>query len=374
MGDAPPAAPVPATWRRKLPDPAPLKLVGAGLSLYGLRQIPLVGRSEQCDILWKQLGQVAKTGRARGVVIRGPAGTGKSRLVQWLSERAHETGAAKPMKAVFSPTSPHGDSLQQLGKQAMRLTNLRDDEIADRVRSILEPLGSDEEEIDVLTAMFQVETMIDMLDGTKGVRFTHWREFYTGTRNGLYRLAQERPLVAWLDDVQWGSTGTACAHQILNTQDEAPFPVLFVLTVRDEAVLPDSYESEAIDRFAEHDDVAEIRLGPLSDHSRVELVRGLLGLEGSLAAQVEERTGGNPLFAVQLVGNWVQEGLLLRIGDTGFELRPGVEPQLPDDLHAVWRNHIKPGAGALRPPRGALSGDRCDSRTRGVLGGVEASL
>ena len=339
-GRAPPAAPVPGTWRRKLPDPAPLKLVGAGLSLYGLRQIPLVGRDEQRDLLWSQLAEVARTGRGRGVVIRGPAGTGKSRLVEWLCGRGHETGSAKPMKAVFSPTSPHGDSLQQLGKQAMRLSNLADYEVADRVRKILEPLGSPQDEIDVLTAMFQVDTMIDMLDGAKGVRFTHWREFYTGTRNGLFRLSQERPLIAWLDDVQWGSTGTACAHQILNTQDEAPFPVLLVLTVRDEALLPDTYEAEAIERFVEHDDVVEIRLGPLSDHSRVELVRGLLGLEGSLAAQVEERTGGNPLFAVQLVGNWVQEGLL-RIGDTGFELRPGVEPQLPDDLHAVWRDHVR---------------------------------
>jgi len=341
LGPGPPsAAPMPKTWRRGRLTQAPVALVGAGLSLYGLRQIPLVGRDDECDLLWNALAEVSRTGKGRGVLLRGPSGTGKSRLVQWLSERAHETGAARPVCAVFSPTSPHGDSLQQMGKRAMRLSDLSDDELAERVRSTLEPLGADEDEIKVLTAMFQVPTMIDMLDGAAGVRFTHWREFYTGTRNGLYRLSAERPLVAWFDDVQWGSTGTACAHQILATQDEAPFPILLVLTVRDEAVSPDTYEHEAIERFAAREDVTEVRLEPLQGNSQIELVRGLLGLDGALAAQVEERTGGNPLFAVQLVGNWVQEGLL-RIGDRGFELRDGAQAHLPNDLHAVWRDHIR---------------------------------
>jgi len=340
LRDSPPAAPMPGSWKRASRVPPRLKLVGAGLSLYGLRQIPLVGREAERDRLWEELSAVGKSGRARGVVVRGPSGTGKSRLVQWLSERAHEPGAARPMRAVFSQTSAHGDSLQQMGKRAMRLTDLNDNELSDRVHKTLHPLGADEEEIKVLTAMFQVPTMVDMLDGIGGVRFTHWREFYTGTRNGLFRLSRERPLIAWFDDVQWGSTGTACAHQILATQDEAPFPILLVLTVRDEAVMPETYEFEAIEKFADREDVTEIHLEALAGNSRAELVRGLLGLEGSLAAQVEERTGGNPLFAVQLVGNWVQEGLL-RIGDRGFELREGVNPRLPNDLHAVWRDHIR---------------------------------
>ncbi len=340
IGVAPPAAPVPESWKRRLPAPPPVELVGAGLSLYGLRQIPLVGRDEHRDALWSELREVAQSGRARGVVVRGPAGTGKSRLVQWLSERAHETGAAKPVKAAFSQAAVPGSPLQVLGKRAMGLMHLYENEIAERVQQVLEPLGAPEDEIKVLTAMFQVERMADMLEGKGGVRFTHWREYYTGTRNGLYRLSKERPLVAWFDDVQWGAPGTACAHQILKTQDEAPFPILLVLTVRDEALIPDTYEADVLERFCERDDVVEFRVEALNHHSRVELVRGLLGLEGSLAAQVEERTGGNPLFAVQLVGNWVQEGLL-RIGRTGFELRPGVEPRFPDDLHAVWRDHIK---------------------------------
>ena len=72
---------------------------------------------------------------------------------------------------------------------------------------------------------------------------------------------------------------------------------------------------------------------------RRQLVRELLYLEGDLAAQVEDRTGGNPLFAVQLVGDWVQRGVL-EVGESGFVLREGEEAVLPDDIHELWAARI----------------------------------
>ena len=43
---------------------------------------PLVGRSAELQALWGQLDEVLETGRPRLVTILGPAGVGKSRLVQ----------------------------------------------------------------------------------------------------------------------------------------------------------------------------------------------------------------------------------------------------------------------------------------------------
>jgi tetratricopeptide (TPR) repeat protein len=62
-------------------------------------------------------------------------------------------------------------------------------------------------------------------------------------------------------------------------------------------------------------------------------------LEGTLAAQVVERTAGNPLFAVQLVADWVQQGLL-HLGPSGFALRPGRAAALPDSLHELSQAQI----------------------------------
>ena len=66
----------------------------------------------------------------------------------------------------------------------------------------------------------------------------------------------------------------------------------------------------------------------------------------TLAAEIESRTAGNPLFAVQLVGDWVQRGVLVA-GPGGFELQEGEDAALPDDLHATWSTRVRGILGRL---------------------------
>ena len=54
---------------------------------------------------------------------------------------------------------------------------------------------------------------------------------------------------------------------------------------------------------------------------------------------MDARTGGNPLFAVQLVGDWVQRGVI-EVGESGFSLAPGAEASIPDGLHEVWSGRV----------------------------------
>ena len=54
---------------------------------------------------------------------------------------------------------------------------------------------------------------------------------------------------------------------------------------------------------------------------------------------MQTRTAGNPLFAVQLVGEWIQRGLL-EASASGFQLRDGAEPSLPDSLSKVWTERV----------------------------------
>ena len=114
-----------------------------------------------------------------------------------------------------------------------------------------------------------------------------------------------------------------------------PGPILVVMTVRTES-LAEAHEASAL---LERLDLPRVEVPPLAvvDHER--LVRQLLGLGGDLANKVCERTGGNPLFAVQLVGDWVERGILQLKAD-GFAVRPGADIALPDDLHAVWRARV----------------------------------
>jgi eukaryotic-like serine/threonine-protein kinase len=339
-GIRPRPPPIPPTWRRPVPKPPPMQLVGAGLSLYGLRAVQLAGREAERDLLWSELEEVARTGRARVVLISGPAGTGKSRLIEWLCRRAHELGAANWCKATFGQQKAPGQALQEMGIDYLRLAGLRRSHVEQRVVDFLERHGSaDEAEAAVLTELLCPATPDDIEDGVMPVRLTRPREYYAGTSNTMYRLATERPLIAWFDDVQYGLHGLGLAIDVLSTQDVRPFPCLMVLSMRNEALDEDSDEARRLRRLLDIPDVRNLALGPLPPGAHRELVQGLLGLDEALAARVEERTGGNPLFAVQLVGSWVADGTL-EVGERGFRLKAGARADLPDDLHAVWSAHI----------------------------------
>jgi serine/threonine protein kinase/tetratricopeptide (TPR) repeat protein len=341
--------PIPDSWRRPLPKPPPMQLVGAGLSLYGLRTVELAGREAERDLLWRELTQVASAGRARVVLIHGPAGTGKSRLVEWICRRAHELGAANWCKATFVPGKAPGQALQEMGVDYLRLRGLSREDVASRVRRFLLRHGSqDEAEAAVLTELLSPATDEDILRGARPVRLTRPHEYYVGTSNTMYRLSTARPLVAWLDDVQHGLHGLGLAIQILRSQDIRPFPCLLLLTMRNEALDEASDEARRLQKLMDIPGASELPLPPLPPAAHRELVRGLLGLDDTLAARVEERTGGNPLFATQLVGSWVQNGTL-EVGERGFRLKPGARAELPDDLHAVWSAHVGRVLGEFPP-------------------------
>src|SRR5262249_24794304 len=146
-----------------------------------------------------------------------------------------------------------------------------------------------------------------MTDLVAPIKFTSPAEKHAVLARFLVRLARERPLVVWLDDVQWGLDALRFAEALLPYDD---LPVLLVMTVREEALPERVCEAEVLARLAKSPRTTRVPVGPLPIEHRSVLVRELLGLAGALASRVEERTAGNPLFAVQLVGDWVQRGIL----------------------------------------------------------------
>src|SRR5205085_6556987 len=104
--------------------PVSMRLVGAGLGLYGLRSIRLVDREPERDALWSQMKRCADKSRAHVAVLEGPGGCGKSRLAQWLCERAHEVGAAITLKAVHAPNPGASEGLvPMIDRKSTRLNS-----------------------------------------------------------------------------------------------------------------------------------------------------------------------------------------------------------------------------------------------------------
>jgi serine/threonine protein kinase len=88
-------ATIPQTWRRVDPLRS-ASLVGAGRGLFGLRPVPFVAREAERDQIWEALRAVSE-GATRVVVLTGETGTGKSRLAEWVAQRADEVGGRAPL-------------------------------------------------------------------------------------------------------------------------------------------------------------------------------------------------------------------------------------------------------------------------------------
>lgn len=330
--------PLPETWEHPVTRPPSMQLVGAGLGLYGLRSIPLVGRRAERDALWQALAEVHAGRRVRLVLLRGAAGNGKTRLAEWIAERAHEVGGATVLRASHGPSPGAGDGLPRMMARHLRCIGLTRGEILDRVWSLLRiwktPDESEAEELAELMAPGRDEDAGHT--GSRLLRRQTAAERFDLLERHCRRLARQRPVLILLDDLHWSAESIAFADHLLRVAD---LPVLILATVRNEALAERRLESAAIAEMLTLPGASSLEIPPLSPGERAALVQELLGLSGELAAQVEERTFGNPLFAVQLVGDWVQRGVL-EIGETGFVLRPGEEARFPDDLHEVWSARV----------------------------------
>ncbi|MEQ1505951.1 MAG: protein kinase [Myxococcota bacterium] len=333
--------PLPAGWKRRRGPRPSTRLVGAGLGLYGLRRIPMIGRSAERDTLWKALKAVKSAGKPRVVVLHGPAGAGKTRLGEWLCERAHELGAASVMHTSHGRPSGPSDGLPGLLARFLRTGGLSAGQIRQRVTAALEgpdapvarTAGDLAHDLDGIGELVAPGTVGERVFSSPGDRHGVVRRF-------VEHQARRRPVVMFLDDAHFGLDALEFAQSLVEGAGKTgASPVLILIAARDEELADNALERSVIDEIARNKTSIRLPVGPLPQEQHRALVHELLGLEGALARLVEERTAGNPMFAVQLVGDWVQRGILMP-GPRGFELRAGAEVTLPDDLYAAWATRV----------------------------------
>ena len=350
-GYSPQIPPIPASWARAGEDEHATWMRGVGLGVYGVRSIPLVGREEERDALWEALAAVRASRGFGAVLLEGAAGSGKTRLAIWLAERAHETGSAVVLHATHGSRPSASSGLGGMLIRYGRLDGLSRRSVRKRVARLLADRGRlDDDEIDAVTEIASPAKDKHRRAGQRIIQFASPDERYTVLSKVIEVLSRERPVVLVLDDVHYGADALGfCLHVQRDLQ--TTFPILVVATARDDLLVERDTEREAVDALLAGPDTRRVPVGPLPVERRGELIRGLLGLDGALAERVEERTAGNPLFAVQLVGDWVQRGLL-EAGAGGFRLKEGAKPALPDDVHEVWVGRAERMLAARRPADG----------------------
>lgn len=312
--------PLPEDWRPPATGPARRRL--QGLSLVGLRPPPTLGREVEQEALWAALHDVNRGG-LQVCVIGGEAGTGKRRLAHWLSERAHEVGAATVLSARHTERS--SDALGRMLANTFHCVGLSHEATLARVQTQLRLQGVESPDEWHGIAELIAPTGSGRL-ASKGARFALLQRHLERTAH-----TQQRPVILRLEDAQWGDDALAFAIHLLRARN--PPPVLVLITW---APVPDRpQEVRRLRALLRQPAVTHLQLEPLRPSHQRQLAREGLGLAADLAEQLARHTQGTPLFGVQLVQHWAEQGgLTLTPG--GLTARDGCALDIPESMEALW--------------------------------------
>lgn len=342
-GPAPQAEcpPIPPTWETSREHRLPTPLVGAGLGLFGLREPPFVDRDAERDRIWTALRRVGDGGSLEMGWLVGDAGTGKSRLVEWMVRRAHEVGAARVLRAVHTASGGRGQGLAGLVERHFQTWKLDRDDLADYLAEHLPPLDDDdtlrEADARALTEFLRpTEQDADEVVGPR-VQFTEAEQRHAVVVRFFRRLARRRPLVVWLDDLQWGDEAIGLLEYLCDLPDP---PAMLVLGTLSTAILSERPQvRERLQRLEEGGPVFVETVEPLGADDHKKLLEGLLPLEDALADRLAARTEGHPTFAMQVLAHWIDQQAL-RVGPDGFRVADDDTAELPADIHRLWSERI----------------------------------
>lgn len=318
-GDRLPPNRVPERWQV---DPRPdLKMLS--LSMYGLRSLPVAGRTSERQELWDQLRRVETSGQPAVVVLQGESGVGKSRLVSWLCERSGELGASTHLRLEAEGGIPG------MLSRYFRCEGLEREAVMDRMQQRLP--GVDPYEQELLGAILCGD------DVPPAERYAVLRRF-------LSRLCQV-PLILWLDDAWTSPDALDLVDRML--QAEEALPVLVLVTANKESLLEQKIPAARLAAITRGFRCLWLEVPGLAQAEMDWLLVEHLRISPDLALKLRQRANGNPAFAVHVVNDWVNRGIL-EPKPSGLVLKPGAVPNLPDDMQAVWAarlDRILEGAG-----------------------------
>ncbi len=243
----------------------------------------LIGRVEELRRL-EQAAHRAEAEGARSILVRGDAGIGKSRLVEAVSEQRSTQGWG----TAFGLCVEHDDRPLPFGPVVGLLRGLRqaDPGAFDRVASARR---------DDLAAL--LPELSDAGSGPAG----DVDRLIDAVVDTVRRLADERPLVLTVEDVQWSDPASRDVLASLMI-DLGTAPVLLLLTQRTGAVGGDPLATW----IGERQRLATVESIELSGFDLDELAEQAAAILGRSPAPEEvralrDRTGGNVYFAEELL-------------------------------------------------------------------------
>jgi tetratricopeptide (TPR) repeat protein len=297
---------------------------------------PLVGRRDEAELLTGLFDRVVREERTHLVTVIGQAGVGKTRLLRELAGDIAEREESALMRVGRCPAYGSGLAYWALGEVVREQFGIVDSDDSDVAfgklkmgfEKLLATPGDEvvtDESPERLAATIARPLGIELPDGIdpqlegEGPEQTRARLF-AAVRTMIEAASRIHPIVLAIEDIHWADEGMLDLIEYLARWVRGP--ALLVCLARD----------ELLDRRpgwgGGRKNATTIALEPLGLEGARELVSALMPADAStadaeLVAQVAERSGGNPLFAEEMVN---------RISEEGGGAASG---ELPETVHAV---------------------------------------
>jgi class 3 adenylate cyclase/tetratricopeptide (TPR) repeat protein len=310
----------------------------------GLRSI-MVGRDRELDTLVTLLDEAVETGRPRLVAVYGPAGIGKSRLLQEFLRMASSTHEEMGVLRGRCLAAGQGITYWALGEILRTATGIglgdpmevAGGKLRRGVREILGPLDLGESDVEqtvfALAATAGIHLADNPLDAMEpravaAEMSRAWPLFVTG-------YASRGSAVIAVEDLHWAEDQLLDMLERLLARSSGP--LLFVVTARPEF-------AEAHPRFATgREDASSVSLRPLTEQQSEELVERLLtvaDMPSGLREEILVKAEGNPFFLEEIIRRLIDEGALVREDDRWRATNAAHGVVLPDTVHALLAARI----------------------------------
>jgi eukaryotic-like serine/threonine-protein kinase len=301
------------------------------------REPPLVGRKVELAAIDRALAQ-AREGRLQIVVVTGPLGVGRTRLLDAAvarlglpAGRVLRAPCSPERRSLLRPLTRALEALPDAGGQAFAA-------LAEAIESAARP-GAPLRESEAESAV-------------------------EGVEEALLWAAADEPLAIAVDDLQWADPLTLALIRLLvdRARSEARAGRLLILATARQEPNPSPALRALVSRVRSeiHPAVGHLALGPLTGSEAAELAASVGPLEPELARAVVRASGRVPFFLLHALLAWRETGAIaFRDGAYRAEDEralqgdvPGVGDFIEARLAAVFED---PGDPAARAARKALA-------------------
>ncbi|HMU83515.1 MAG TPA: AAA family ATPase, partial [Leptospiraceae bacterium] len=274
----------------------------------------LYGRAHELDILLRAF-EASRTGPLQMVLVTGSAGVGKTALIGELQKKIAESKGLF-VEGKFEQYERHSPykAWVAASQKLVERTNADAPTLAARTRERIKEnvggaLGVLMESIPALRAWFNtVQEPVELPPAESRNRFTDTFVNFTTAFDQT-----DRPLVIFLDDVQWADAGSLdLLRSFYSIASDAR--ILIILACRDTDVDTISSFASTLEELKKQKTFRIAKMSPLLREDVNQLIADSLLLSSdrtsALASWVHEQTEGNPLYATQLLHTLHQEGTL----------------------------------------------------------------